>query len=133
KNTALMQMVDGAPVTITVRKGRSSDGVPEKHARIIRKLIPIRDAVRDVLKAQEFDRPWKAGADEAAYRLVELRSRVRTDQLHHRLGLGGRDSPHAGAGFVDGAGSAAWLDGRRHVRMGHEAPTCGRTDRRCAQ
>ena len=59
KNTALMQMVDGAPVTITVRKGRSADGVPEKHAHIIRKLIPIRDAVREVLKAQELDRPWK--------------------------------------------------------------------------
>jgi N12 class adenine-specific DNA methylase/adenine-specific DNA methylase len=59
KNTALMQIVDGVPVTITVRKGRGSDGIPEKHAHIIRKLIPIRDAVRDVLKAQEFDRPWK--------------------------------------------------------------------------
>jgi N12 class adenine-specific DNA methylase/adenine-specific DNA methylase len=58
-NTALMQIVDGTPVTVPVRKGRSSDGVPEKHARIIRKLIPIRDAVREVLKAQEFDRPWK--------------------------------------------------------------------------
>ncbi|MBZ9823389.1 Eco57I restriction-modification methylase domain-containing protein [Mesorhizobium sp. CA4] len=59
-NTALMQMVDGAPVPLTLRKGRSSDGVPDKHARIIRKLIPIRDAVREVLKAQELDRPWKA-------------------------------------------------------------------------
>ncbi|TPJ81896.1 lactate dehydrogenase [Mesorhizobium sp. B2-5-13] len=59
KNTALMQMVDGAPVTISVRKGRSADGVPEKHAHIVRKLIPIRDAVREVLKAQELDRPWK--------------------------------------------------------------------------
>lgn len=58
-NTALMQMVDGVPETITVRKGRSADGVPDKHARIIRKLIPIRDAVREVLKAQELDRPWK--------------------------------------------------------------------------
>ena len=29
KNTALMQMVDGVAETITVRKGRSSDGVPE--------------------------------------------------------------------------------------------------------
>ncbi len=37
-----------------------ADGVPEKHAQIIRKLIPIRDAVREVLKAQELDRPWKA-------------------------------------------------------------------------
>ncbi|MBZ9772332.1 N-6 DNA methylase [Mesorhizobium sp. CO1-1-8] len=59
RNTALMQMVDGVPVTIPLRKGRSSDGVPDKHARIIRKLIPIRDAVREVLKAQEFGRPWK--------------------------------------------------------------------------
>lgn len=58
-NTALMQTVDGVSLTITVRKGRSSDGVPDKHARIIRKLIPIRDALREVLKAQELDRPWK--------------------------------------------------------------------------
>jgi N12 class adenine-specific DNA methylase/adenine-specific DNA methylase len=58
-NTALMQMVDGGPVTVPVRKGRSADGVPDKHARIIRKLIPIRDAVREVLKTHEFDRPWK--------------------------------------------------------------------------
>jgi len=59
KNNALMQLVDGVAQAITVRKGRSSDGVPKKHARIVRKLIPIRDAVREVLKAQEFDRPWK--------------------------------------------------------------------------
>jgi len=59
KNTALMQIVDGAPVTITVRKSRNADGIPDKHAHIIRKLIPIRDAVREVLKAQELDRPWK--------------------------------------------------------------------------
>lgn len=55
----LAQMIDGAAVSITIRKGRTAEGIPEKHARIIRKLIPIRDAVREVLKAQEFDRPWK--------------------------------------------------------------------------
>lgn len=55
----LMQMVDGAPVPIKVRKGRSTEGILEKHVRIIRKLIPVRDAVRDVLKAQEQGRPWK--------------------------------------------------------------------------
>ncbi|OMP72183.1 DEAD/DEAH box helicase family protein [Agrobacterium tumefaciens] len=60
----LMQMIDGAPVEITVRKGRSgegrsTDGIPEKHIRIIKKLIPVRDAVRAVLKAQEQDRPWR--------------------------------------------------------------------------
>ncbi|MCP1845776.1 N12 class adenine-specific DNA methylase/adenine-specific DNA methylase [Bradyrhizobium sp. USDA 4524] len=59
KALGLMQILDGRPVAVKVRQGRSSDGVPEKHVRIIRKLIPIRDAVREVLKAQEFDRPWK--------------------------------------------------------------------------
>lgn len=54
----LMQVIDGEPVAVSVRKGRSADGVPEKHVRIIRKLIPIRDGVRALLKAQERDRPW---------------------------------------------------------------------------
>jgi N12 class adenine-specific DNA methylase/adenine-specific DNA methylase len=58
KARGLMQMIDGAPVAVTVRKGRSGDGI-SKHVRIISKLIPIRDAVREVLKAQEQDRPWK--------------------------------------------------------------------------
>nr|WP_237681237.1 helicase-related protein [Agrobacterium tumefaciens] len=60
----LMQMVDGAPVEIKVRNGRGGEGgsgecLPEKHVRIISKLIPVRDAVREVLKAQEQDRPWR--------------------------------------------------------------------------
>ena len=55
----LMQVLDGEPVSVKPRKGRSADGIPEKHVRIIRKLIPVRDAVREVLKAQELDRPWK--------------------------------------------------------------------------
>lgn len=60
----LMQMVDGVPVQIRPRKGRAGDGGPgerlsEKHIRIISKLIPVRDAVREVLKAQEHDRPWR--------------------------------------------------------------------------
>nr|WP_172691081.1 MULTISPECIES: N-6 DNA methylase [Rhizobium/Agrobacterium group]ASK43682.1 lactate dehydrogenase [Agrobacterium radiobacter]ASK43812.1 lactate dehydrogenase [Rhizobium rhizogenes] len=55
----LMQVIDGEPVAVKVRKGRNADGIPEKHVRIIRKLIPVRDAVREVLKAQELDRPWK--------------------------------------------------------------------------
>ncbi|BCH19564.1 lactate dehydrogenase (plasmid) [Mesorhizobium sp. L-2-11] len=55
----LMQVIDGEPVAIKVRKGRSGDGIPEKHVRIIKKLIPVRDAVREVLKAQELDQPWK--------------------------------------------------------------------------
>jgi N12 class adenine-specific DNA methylase/adenine-specific DNA methylase len=55
----LTQVLDGRPVAVRVRKGRSVEGIPEKHVRIIQKLIPIRDAVREVLKCQEFDRPWK--------------------------------------------------------------------------
>lgn len=55
----LMQVIDGEPVAIKVRKGRSGDGIPEKHVRIITKLIPVRDVVRAVLKAQELDQPWK--------------------------------------------------------------------------
>ncbi|NTA19727.1 DEAD/DEAH box helicase family protein [Agrobacterium tumefaciens] len=55
----LMQMIDGNPVAITVRKGRTGEGLSEKHVGIIKKLIPVRDAVRAVLKAQEQDRPWR--------------------------------------------------------------------------
>ncbi|UOK73926.1 Eco57I restriction-modification methylase domain-containing protein [Ancylobacter polymorphus] len=59
KARGLMQVLDGRPVAVKIRKGRSAEGVPEKHVRIIGKLIPIRDAVREVLKCQETDRPWK--------------------------------------------------------------------------
>ncbi len=55
----LKHMLDGVAVPVAVRKGRSGDGMPEKHIRIITKLIPIRDALREVLKAQETDRPWR--------------------------------------------------------------------------
>ncbi len=55
----LMQLIDGQPVAVKVRKGRSAEGVPDKHVRIIQKLIPIRDAVREVLSCQEQDLPWK--------------------------------------------------------------------------
>jgi adenine-specific DNA methylase len=59
KGTALMQVVDGLAAPVEVKKGRAAHGVFAKHARIIRKLIPIRDAVRSVLKLQERDQPWK--------------------------------------------------------------------------
>ncbi|MVA38225.1 N-6 DNA methylase, partial [Agrobacterium vitis] len=59
KATALMQVVDGLAVPVEVRKGRSTDGIFAKHALIIRKLIPIRDAVRLILKLQERDQPWQ--------------------------------------------------------------------------
>jgi N12 class adenine-specific DNA methylase/adenine-specific DNA methylase len=59
RSKGLMQMVDGVAVPVTMRKGRTGDGISEMHVRIVSKLIPIRDAVREVLKSQEQDRPWK--------------------------------------------------------------------------
>src|SRR5208282_5930552 len=38
--------------------GKGSEGIPARHARIIRGLVQIRDAVRQVLRAQEADLPW---------------------------------------------------------------------------
>ncbi|SDN38251.1 helicase-related protein [Ensifer sp. YR511] len=58
KATALMQIVDGEPVSVEVKKSRGTDGVFARQARIIRKLIPIRDAVREILKLQERDQPY---------------------------------------------------------------------------
>jgi len=54
----LMQILDGRPVAIAVKGPNGSGGIPAKHARIIRELVPIRDAVRDVLRAQETSAPW---------------------------------------------------------------------------
>ncbi|TIV42754.1 MAG: lactate dehydrogenase, partial [Mesorhizobium sp.] len=44
---------------VRIRKGRAGDGIPQKHVRIIQKLVPIRDAVRAVLRCQELDRPFR--------------------------------------------------------------------------
>lgn len=55
----LMQIISGAPVPVAVRKGRGGEGFSETHIRIIGKLIPIRDAVREILACQEADRPWQ--------------------------------------------------------------------------
>ena len=54
----LNQIVDGVPVAVAVKTAGSKEGVFAKHARIIRGLIPIRDAVRCVLRAQEANEPW---------------------------------------------------------------------------
>ena len=55
----LMQVLDGQPAPVPVRKGRSGEGFSEKQINIVRKLIPVRNAVRAVLKAQETDQPWR--------------------------------------------------------------------------
>jgi len=56
----LMQIVDGAAETVQVREGKGTNGIPPRSAKIIRGLLPIRDAVREVLRAQAADRPWTA-------------------------------------------------------------------------
>jgi N12 class adenine-specific DNA methylase/adenine-specific DNA methylase len=55
----LMQVLDGERSPVPVRKGRSGEGFSDKQINIVRKLIPVRDAVRAVLKAQETDQPWR--------------------------------------------------------------------------
>jgi N12 class adenine-specific DNA methylase/adenine-specific DNA methylase len=55
----LMQITGGVPAPVAIRKGRGGEGISEKHVRIIQKLIPIRDAVREILTAQAADRPWQ--------------------------------------------------------------------------
>lgn len=54
----LHQVVDGQPVEVAVRRGRG-EGIPKQHAQVIDALIPVRDAVRDILRAQEADQPYR--------------------------------------------------------------------------
>jgi adenine-specific DNA methylase len=58
QSARLMQIVNGTAVPVAIRKGKSAEGITPKAARIIRALIPIRDTVREVLRAQAADRPW---------------------------------------------------------------------------
>jgi hypothetical protein len=55
---ALVQIIDGAPQPVAVREGKGTEGIPATHARIIRGLIAVCDAVRQVLRDQADDRPW---------------------------------------------------------------------------
>ena len=54
----LMQTAGGIAAVVAIRDGKSGEGIQPKAAKIIRALLPIRDAVRDVLRAQAADRPW---------------------------------------------------------------------------
>jgi N12 class adenine-specific DNA methylase/adenine-specific DNA methylase len=51
----LMQILGGRPVAVAVRRSGSGEGLSKRQIRIVRKLLPIRDALRDVLKAQAAD------------------------------------------------------------------------------
>ena len=55
---ALVQIIGGEPQAVAVRDGKGTEGIPAKHARIIRSLIAVRDAVREVLRTQANDEPW---------------------------------------------------------------------------
>ena len=57
---ALLQVVDGRAQAVAVKSGKGTVGIFAKHARIIRGLIPVRDAVREVIRAQERDEPFGA-------------------------------------------------------------------------
>ena len=56
----LMQIVDGEARVVAIKSGKGSSGILARDAKIIRALLPIRDAVRDVLRAQAADQPWAA-------------------------------------------------------------------------
>lgn len=58
EGTTLMQVLDGQAVPVPVKAGKGSEGMFVKHARIVRLLVPVRDAVRDLLRAQMENRPW---------------------------------------------------------------------------
>ena len=68
----LMQIVDGEARAVAIKEGKGSSGILARDAKIIRALLPIRDAVREVLRAQAADQPWARGADSAAHRLQQL-------------------------------------------------------------
>jgi N12 class adenine-specific DNA methylase len=57
---ALMQVIDGTPQPVAAKSGKGTDGIFAKHARIIRQMIPVRDALRDLLRAQVENQPWGA-------------------------------------------------------------------------
>jgi len=68
---ALMQVIDGVPQRVAVKSATVKEGIFAKHARIILGLIPLRDAVRAVLRAQEANQPWGMlqGRLRSAYQL----------------------------------------------------------------
>ena len=58
KDGRLCQIIDGTAVPIEIRRGKGGDGITLRAAKIIHAFMPIRDAVRDVLRAQASGRPW---------------------------------------------------------------------------
>ena len=96
---ALAQIIGGKPQPVAIRDGKGTDGIPAKHARIIRGLISVRDAVREVLRAQVDGQALGVGANPIAVGLCQFRPQLRTDQPDHdqrdgqRRGRDARDLP----------------------------------------
>ena len=80
----LSQIVGGIAVPVSIKDGRSGEGISSKAAKIIRGLLPIRDAIRDVLRAQATGPPLGPGAGQAPLRLFRVHPLPRTDQPHRR-------------------------------------------------
>ena len=57
-NNRLHQIVNGTPAELAIRRGKA-EGISRQHAQVIDSLIPVRDAVRDILSAQEADQPYR--------------------------------------------------------------------------
>ena len=53
----LCQVVDGAVTPIAIKDGKTKEGISPKAAKVIRGLMVVRDAVRDVLRAQADGKP----------------------------------------------------------------------------
>ena len=58
KADRLMQITGGEARAVAIKEGKSGTGILPRDAKVIRALLPIRDAVRDVLRAQAADQPW---------------------------------------------------------------------------
>jgi N12 class adenine-specific DNA methylase/adenine-specific DNA methylase len=58
KDGRLCQIIDGKSTLVDIRSGKGGEGMTPKAAKVIRALMPIRDAVREVLRAQAAGRPW---------------------------------------------------------------------------
>ncbi len=53
----LCQVIDGAVVPVLIKEGKSKEGIAPKAVKVIRGLMGVRDALRDVLRAQANDKP----------------------------------------------------------------------------
>jgi N12 class adenine-specific DNA methylase/adenine-specific DNA methylase len=54
----LCQIIDGKSTPVEIRSGKGGEGMTPRATKVIRSLMPIRDAVRDILRAQAAGRPW---------------------------------------------------------------------------